>query len=320
MTGSSGVDGHQLGGGIDPLDRETHYVMPGTSATLCGEPIVDTWMAVEPDSILIVSCRQCHTQRYWLPAAGKLERDAELAKVIEPWPAGQRKHVTGDDDPGRGRLHRPEHLQLCLTCGGLRGPHGDGGHDNRCRCDGEAWDREPRPRAGDLSDDVRLCGSCITTLLSGSSRWSPYHCRQCMPAVQLWRSMAGRSIVPVGPHSLMNGVGWRPSEGRAMTTVQATAFSDQLNALFATQESLHELIARRALEAARDLGFTGHAVRASDFIGARRAAGATAASGFAELVSAYAGIDASELAEHIWRQTAAKRPFDPQSIVVRKGP
>jgi hypothetical protein len=51
---------------------------------------------------------------YWLPTAGKLERDAELAVVIEPSRAETRRHVVGDDDSGRGRLHRSEHLQLCL--------------------------------------------------------------------------------------------------------------------------------------------------------------------------------------------------------------
>jgi hypothetical protein len=127
-----------------------------------------------------------------------------------------------------------------------------------------------------------------------------------MPGVQLWRRMAMRSIVPIGPHSLMNGVGWK-SEGRPMTSAQATAFSDQLNALFATQQSLHDLAAERALDAARALGFEGHAVLASDFLDARRAAGSTAQSGFAELVAAHSDADTSELSEHIWAESAEKR-------------
>ena len=292
VTGISGVDGHQLGGGIDPLDRETHYVMPATSATLCGEPIADSWTAVEPDSILIVSCRQCHTQRYWLPAAGKLDRDAELAKVIEPWPAGARKHVTGDDDPGRGRLHRPEHLQLCLTCGRAARTVRRVRQPLPLRSRGVATG-SLRPAPVTSTTTCGCAGRASRRWCPGSSRWSPYHCDQCMPAVQLWRSMAGRSIVPIGPHSLMNGVGWRPTQGRGMTTAQATAFADQLNALFATQTSLHELAARRALDAARDLGFDGHAVVASDFIGARRLAGGTAETGFAELVAAYSDVDST---------------------------
>src|SRR4051794_38070212 len=98
----SGINGDRLGGGVEPDDRETHYVMPGTSHTVCAEPIVESWALVEPDTNLIVSCGQCNTQRYWLPAAGRLDRDAVLAKAVEPWPRGVRKHVTGDDDPGRG--------------------------------------------------------------------------------------------------------------------------------------------------------------------------------------------------------------------------
>jgi hypothetical protein len=200
---SVGVNGDPLGGGIDPADREVHYQRSGSPGTMCGASIDTlTWDPVPDGSVLIVSCAEC---RRVLVGASPAE---SVRKVIEPRARRtEREHVTGDDDSGRGRLHRPAHLQLCLTCGELRGPYG--GFDNLCDCDGREWDRQPQPRSGDLSDNVRLCRSCVGTLVGGSSRWSPYHCDQCMPAVQLWRKMAGRSVVPIGPHSLMNGVGVR---------------------------------------------------------------------------------------------------------------
>jgi hypothetical protein len=306
-------------GRLDPFACVTHSVMPGTTNTLCGEPIVDGWEHVPDEARLQASCRQCNTQAYWLPAAGRLDRDAALARVIEPWPSGVRKHVTGNDDPGRGRMHRPETLQLCLSCGELRGLYK--GYDNICRCDGRAWDRDPVPRYGDLTNNVHLCKSCLTTIMGGGTRWSPFHCRECMPAVQLWRRLAGRSLVPIGPHSIMNGVSLHSENGEPITSAQATAFHDQLKALFRTQDSLHELASQRALRAANELGFVGHAVSADEFVEARRRAGATPESGFAELVANFSDIDTSELAEHIWAQAAAaKRRRRDSTTTAKKEP
>jgi len=251
---------------------------------------------------LTVTCSQCHIQRYWLPAAGRLDRHAVLATVIEPVPRGTRKHVTGDHDPARGRLHRPEHLQLCLACGQLRGPHE--AFDNLCQCDRQAWDRDPAPRCGDLFTNAGLCKSCVTTLIEGCSRWSAYHCRECLPAVHRWRRMAGWSIVPIGPHSLMNGIGAKLHE-KGLSDAQVIALSDQLSGLFTAQDSLHELAARRARKAAHELGFDGHAVAANEFLAARRAAGSTSRSGFFELVASHSRHDSTELAEHIWTVAAS---------------
>ena len=43
MSNRVGINGDRIGGGVDPLDRESHFVMPGTHATLCAEPITDAW-------------------------------------------------------------------------------------------------------------------------------------------------------------------------------------------------------------------------------------------------------------------------------------
>ena len=194
---------------------------------------------------------------------------------------------------------------MCLACGELRGPYGH--FDNLCTCDRRAWDRDPRPRCGDLTSNIRLCASCLTTMIAECSRWTEFHCRECMPAVHLWRRMAGWSIVPIGPHSLMNGVGHKIDDN-GLTDAQTVAFADQLNGLFRAQDSLHELLARRALAAAAELGFDDHAVVADEFLAARRAAGSTPRSGFFELVAANSRLDSTELAEHIWTTAAAQQP------------
>ncbi|MBG7603667.1 MAG: hypothetical protein IZT58_03390 [Actinobacteria bacterium] len=131
-------------------ERESHYVVPGTSNALCAEPTTSVWQ-MAPDSDSKVTCEQCHLQKSWLPASGELERDAKLDVMIEPCPAGHRRHVTGNDDQERGRRHRPPDLQICVECCGLRGPYD--GYDNLCRCDSGAWDRHPTPRGATAFHD-----------------------------------------------------------------------------------------------------------------------------------------------------------------------
>ncbi len=299
-------------GRLDPFENRTHFVLPGRRGTLCAEPINADWEDVAVDATLAIICNQCRVQKYWLPASGKLDRGASLARVIEPWPADRRKHVTGNDDPGRGRLHRPEHLQLCLSCNHLRGPsdsHDEPlSYDNLCVCDARAWDRDPIPQYGDLQCNRSLCMSCASTVITSGSRWSSYYCDTCRPAVQLLRRTAGRNVIPLGSHSLMNGTSWQATDGEAMTLPQATAFHDQLQTLFANQDKLYELTARRAGEKAARLGFDGHAVLADDYVDACVAAGYSAAAGFNELVAALGddGIDQADV-HQLW--SAAHAPI-----------
>ncbi len=251
--------------------------------------------------MLDVSCYQCRTQRFWLSASGNLDRDGGLANVVEPSSRGVRKHVTGDDDPARGRLARPEHLQLCLVCGELRGPYD--GYDNLCRCDRAIWDREPVPIFGDLANNIHLCWSCVIDVVRSGTRWSPYYCATCRPAVVVLRRLAGRNVVPLGPHSLMNGISRSSSDCRTMTDHEAVALSEQLNALFADQRTLAERTRSRTLDRARRVGFTGHAVLVDDYRGACWEADITVGLGFIEFLVQLGANDGAELANEIWRLT-----------------
>ena len=76
-----------------------------------------------------------------------------------------------------------------------------------------AWDRGPAPRAGDLNSDAHLCRTCLLTVVIGSTRWSLYHCADCKPAVVLLNRLARRCVIPIGPHSIMNGVFWKSPKG-----------------------------------------------------------------------------------------------------------
>ena len=180
----------------------------------------------------------------------------------------------------RGRLHRPVVLEVCVACGQLRGPYD--GFDNLSACDREAWDRTPLPRAGDLSNNVDLCQSCISALAPGSSRWTLYHCRACLSAVAGLNRLAGRCVVPIGPHSIMNGV--FASASPPPTDAEVASFADQLRALFRLQESLHDRTKRRVRERLVEFGVTGDAIAAADYLERCADAGWTAERGFVDLV------------------------------------
>jgi hypothetical protein len=200
------------------------------------------------------------------------------------------------DGAGRGRLHRPGALEVCVACGELRGPFE--GFDNLCACDREVWDETPLPRAGDLSTNVDVCQSCITALTPGSSRWRLYHCRECMPAVAGLNRLAGRCVVPIGPHSIMNGVFAAASP--PPTDAQLVSFADQLGALFSHQERLHVRTKRRVRERLDELGVTGGAIAAADYLERCAAAGWSAERGFVGLVQSLDDSLDEAAARELW--------------------
>lgn len=298
-------------GRLDPFDNTTHLVFPGADQTLCAELVGGEWEPLAPaipGISAFVNCQQCGVHRYWLPAdrASGFERGTILDEVIEPWPLGERRNVTGDDDPARGRYARPENLQLCLTCVDLRGPFDS--FDNLCRCDRNGWVGNPKPRYGDLSHDAHLCKSCLSTVVPSGSRWSAFYCGDCRLAVRLLGQRAGRFVVPFGPHSLMNGTYWRSQDGAPMTNAQATAFHDQLTTLFADQDTLQQLTTTRTEARVRSLGLTGHAVAASDYTAACRAAGITARVGFIEFITAVGHDLGPDDLDALWQDAHTPAP------------
>lgn len=67
----------------------------------------------------------------------------------------------------------------------------------------EARDSEPRL---DFRPPVELCHCCGQELLSSGSRWSDWFCAECKPRVQALNARAGVCVIPIGRHSLMNGI------------------------------------------------------------------------------------------------------------------
>jgi hypothetical protein len=107
------------------------------------------------------------------------------------------------------------------------------GWHHLCDCESEAYRAAGRelPRCGDLSTTTELCRCCALSLIPSRSRWSSFFCPECKERVFELNHRAGRCVIPVGRHTLMNGVFYRAGD-HDMTTAEAIAFHDQVTTFF----------------------------------------------------------------------------------------
>ena len=128
----------------------------------------------------------------------------------------------------------------------------------RCRCP----DKVPEGRTWpgyDFNEHLHLCECCSMMVLRSGSRWSGWFCEACKGQVDELNRAAGGSVIPIGRHSLMNGVGVSGREvssaGEDELDAIAEAFLDDLMGVFGAQERLHRFAAARRREIAGELGF-----------------------------------------------------------------
>jgi hypothetical protein len=97
-------------------------------------------------------------------------------------------------------------LELCRECLGLRGPCFDTfshcERTQRCACE----PKEPLWKAYDYNKAIELCRCCAWETVSSGSRWSPFFCEGCKALVVAHNRAAGGPVVPIGRHSIMNGI------------------------------------------------------------------------------------------------------------------
>ncbi len=208
-----------------------------------------------------------------------------------------------DDERSRGRHCRPGELQLCLRCYGLRGPYA--GFDNPCPCDVHAWPAPKAPRYGDLRCNVHLCWSCLTTLVQSGTRWSPYYCERCRPALMRYRRTANAVFGPRGPHSIMNGVSWSADGDRPITSTETAELHARLTRLHGVTRSFAELTTLRTRRLADRLRLVGDSVDVDDFTASSHAIGHDAHAGFIEFMRAIDPEASQEQIEEIWTQSLA---------------
>ena len=78
----------------------------------------------------------------------------------------------------------------------------------RCDC-GRSEGLPPQPRIGDFNTEIELCRACGLVPLRSGSRWSVWFCGPCATQANRLNERVGRCVVPIGRHSLMNGVSAR---------------------------------------------------------------------------------------------------------------
>lgn len=72
--------------------------------------------------------------------------------------------------------------------------------------------------------DVDLCWCCGFALITTSTKWSTYFCPACQAWSTKFNQAVGEALIPIGGHSLMNGVSGRPARGQT-TADFAAAFA-----------------------------------------------------------------------------------------------
>lgn len=96
------------------------------------------------------------------------------------------------------------------------------------RCDCVPAEGLPKqPRVGDFNTEVELCRACGLVPLRSGSRWSVWFCEPCATQAKRLNERVGRCVLPIGRHSLMNGV---PARGGSAEDIES--FAGQLSDLF----------------------------------------------------------------------------------------
>jgi len=96
----------------------------------------------------------------------------------------------------------------------------------RCDCV-PAGELPAQPRVGDFNTALELCRACGFVPLRSGSRWSVWFCDPCKTQARSLNERVGRCVVPIGRHSLMNGI-----TVRSASPEDVEAFAGQMATLF----------------------------------------------------------------------------------------
>jgi len=148
-------------------------------------------------------------------------------------------------------------LEICTTCFDLRGPFR--GWVNPCDCDLAVLRArgERHPRFGDLVISAQLCQCCTLEVLASGSRFSPWFCDDCRPRIVERNRAVGICVVPIGRHSIMNGVALSGTD--AGDADQVTAFVARLGSIFERMKQLDVWARQRTGRHLEALGLLGPA-------------------------------------------------------------
>jgi hypothetical protein len=150
-------------------------------------------------------------------------------------------------------------LLICPACLDLFHEGGRGralAQQCRCRPRGRTWP------GLDFNEWARLCDCCVGELLTSGWRFSVWFCDECKPRVWELNKRHGYAVVPIGRHSLMNGVFLSGSDAVAevdgiVSGSQQTlqTFAESSVSMFSSIDHLHAFKEKALGRALERLGF-----------------------------------------------------------------
>ncbi len=147
--------------------------------------------------------------------------------------------------------------QVCGTCCQLRGPFvwrlkGMAyDHVQECDCPRQRRTDGERPetwRGFDYNTVAELCQACGCRVLDSGSRFSIWFCRECRQRATDLNAELGRTLVPIGRHSILHGVASRTTP--KPTEAEIGAFVNRFGALVERMRRLRDwghVVVRRNL-------------------------------------------------------------------------
>ena len=125
-------------------------------------------------------------------------------------------------------------LEICLQCFKLRGRFEEKQH--RCGCDprDDGW-REREWGGYDIAALVDLCHLCARNTMKSGSRWSWYACDSCLNVDRTVGAVFGSpkaGALPLGRHSIMNGVSFGSGDTSDAAIKDFVAFFSGLNSIW----------------------------------------------------------------------------------------
>ena len=159
-----------------------------------------------------------------------------------------------DGDPGPGvetfafeQYALCEDMRLCPDCGEISGflRYAQGGPFKLQTC--SCRDLPVRPEDAedfrrffrlDFPSAVTLCACCGQILMKNGSRFSPFCCEGCRKFIMAYNSLKGVVVVPMGRHSMMNGLQLSGRDADDPETI--FNFVEGMNSLVARMELLDE--------------------------------------------------------------------------------
>jgi hypothetical protein len=162
------------------------------------------------------------------------------------------KHFLQQNVIALARPYFSENMSSLSFCPKCMQPHGKfklrwhEWAEHRCDCDKH---EDPKWSEGmDFNKAYETCYCCGLEVIQTGSRWSTFFCRDCRKAIRKFNDSVGTCVIPLGRHSMMNGIRFKKS---APLPEAASLFSSELKSMGKLMNRAHEhgaLILRHQLK------------------------------------------------------------------------